>query len=235
MAPRRQRDMCGAALILAVCLAESLGASDGAGTARLTIHLSIDQSGGLSATQLTEAVDQVRKIWKPAGIGVTSGRYAEPAKPGEMVISLRMLGTPARKSDQSLVLAWASLSPGGAPTPALFVSMPAVSELLSKTMVRGRPLTPASTGAARLSHREGDRAGCGARARTLPPSYTRTRQVGTAASGVFGRRPDRARTPAIQSASERMAGRSPGGRQGGAAAGQLTLTRSVKRLGLLDS
>ena len=134
--------MCGAALILAVCLAQSLAqASVGAETARLTIHLSIDQSGGLSATQLTEAVEQVRKIWKPAGIGVTSGRYAEPAKPGDMVISLRMLGTPARKSDQSLVLAWASLSPGGAPTPALFVSMPAVSELLSKTMVRGRPLT----------------------------------------------------------------------------------------------
>ena len=71
---------------------------------------------------------------------MTSGRYGEPAQPGEMVVSLRMLGTPARKSDQSLVLAWASLSPDGAPTPALFVSIPAVSELLLKTMVQGRPL-----------------------------------------------------------------------------------------------
>src|SRR6266545_2318753 len=46
---------------------------------RLTVHLSIDQSGGLAARQLQLAVDEVRKIWSDAHVAVTSGGYGEPS------------------------------------------------------------------------------------------------------------------------------------------------------------
>jgi hypothetical protein len=60
---------------------------------RLTVHLSIDQSGGLGARQLQLAVDEVRKIWSDAHVAVTSGAYGEPNAPDEATISLRILLT----------------------------------------------------------------------------------------------------------------------------------------------
>jgi hypothetical protein len=75
---------------------------------RLTVHLGIDQGGGLSAVQLQLMVDEVRKIWSDAHVAVTSGGYGEPNAPDEAAISLRILLTllPV-KDDAQRTLGWA--------------------------------------------------------------------------------------------------------------------------------
>jgi hypothetical protein len=114
---------------------------------RLTVHLSIDQDGRLSALQLQVAIDEVRKIWSDAGVVITSGRYGEPRRgiaeaanaeaPGrstegakaEATISLRILLTPPPVTDGAVrILAWVTPAGTGRTAPLLFVSLPAVTE-----------------------------------------------------------------------------------------------------------
>jgi hypothetical protein len=97
---------------------------------RLTVHLSIDQDGGLSALQLQLAIDEVRKIWSEAGVVVTSGRYDEPASGiARAAISLRILRTRLPVEDGAeQILAWVAAADLGRTAPLLFVSLPAVTE-----------------------------------------------------------------------------------------------------------
>jgi hypothetical protein len=114
---------------------------------QLTVHLSIDQDGRLSAPQLQLAMDEVRKIWSDAGVVVTSGRYGEPPRRvanaanadssrrstdgavAEATISLRILLTPPPvKEGAERILAWVTPSGAGRTAPLLFVSLPAVIE-----------------------------------------------------------------------------------------------------------
>src|SRR2546430_77319 len=81
---------------------------------RLTVHLSIDQTGGLSEGQLQLALEEVRKIWVDAGVGVTSGRYGEPCEPAQATISLRILLIPPPVKDKAeRILAWVTPGPNG--------------------------------------------------------------------------------------------------------------------------
>ena len=101
---------------------------------RLTVHLSIDQSAGLSPLQMQLAVDEVRKIWIDAQVAVTSGPYGEPYGPGQATISLRILRIPLPvKDDAERTLGWVTPGADGRSAPVLFVSLSAVTEAVLAT------------------------------------------------------------------------------------------------------
>ena len=108
---------------------------------RLTVHLSIDQSGGLSVVQLQLMVDEVRKIWSDALVGVTSGRYGEPCGPDQATISLRILLTllPV-KNEAERTLGWVTPGADGRSAPLLLVSLPAVTEAVLGTDAYDMPV-----------------------------------------------------------------------------------------------
>ena len=110
---------------------------DDAARANLKVHFSIDQTLHLSAQQLSAAIDQVRMIWKPLAVHVSFGGYGEPAPPGASKISLRMVQHRQFLGERP-ILAWTSVAPTGVPAPALFVSVPALTDLLSEADVKGR-------------------------------------------------------------------------------------------------
>jgi hypothetical protein len=110
---------------------------------RLTVHLSIDQDGGLSALQLELAIDEVRTIWSDAGVVVTSGRYDEPPRGiARAAISLRILLTrPAVEDGAEHILAWVAAAGPGRTAPLLFVSLPAVAETVQRARAFDLPVT----------------------------------------------------------------------------------------------
>ena len=108
---------------------------------RLTVHLSIDQDGGLSALQLRLAIDEVRKIWSDAHVAVTSGRYGEPCGPDEAAISLRVLRTALPvEDDAERILGWVTPGADGRSAPLLFVSLMAVTEAVLATDALDMPV-----------------------------------------------------------------------------------------------
>jgi hypothetical protein len=118
---------------------------------RLTVHLSIDQAGGLSALQLELAIDEVRKIWSDARVAVTSGRSGEPFGPDQAAISLRILLIPPPVKDSAeRILAWVTPGGTGRSAPLLFVSLPAVTETVLSTEAFDMPVK-------RLTHALRDR------------------------------------------------------------------------------
>lgn len=107
---------------------------------RLTVHLSIDQSGGLVPRQLQLAVDEVRKIWSDAHVAVTSGRYGGPSKPGEATISLRILLTLLPVEDDERTLGWVTAGANGRSAPLLWISLPAVTGAVLSTQAYDMPV-----------------------------------------------------------------------------------------------
>ena len=105
-----------------------------------TVHIRIDQDGGLPAAQLAEALDQMQRIWRAAGVTVTTGRYGEPPRYADATVSLLILRTAARRIDDGTVLAWVSPTESGRPAPILFVSLQGITELLGPVDFMGRPL-----------------------------------------------------------------------------------------------
>jgi hypothetical protein len=121
---------------------------------RLTVHLSIDQSGGLSPLQLQLAIDEVRKIWSDAHVAVTSGPYGEPSRPitdlsrrgtegaeAEATISLRILRMPLPvEGGADRILGWVTPGAGGRSAPLLLVSLPTVTETVLATQAFDMPV-----------------------------------------------------------------------------------------------
>jgi hypothetical protein len=110
---------------------------------RLTVHLSIDQDGGLSVLQLQLAMNEVRKIWSDAGVVVTSGRYGEPPRGiAGATVSLRILLTrPPVEDGAEQTLAWVAAAGPGRTAPLLFVSLPAVTETVGGARTFDRPVS----------------------------------------------------------------------------------------------
>ena len=101
---------------------------------RLAVHLSIDQSGGLSAAQLELVVEELRRIWSDARVAVTSGRYGEPCAPDQATISLRiMLTLLPVKNEAERTLGWVTPGANGRSAPLLLISLPAVTEAVLTT------------------------------------------------------------------------------------------------------
>jgi len=108
---------------------------------QLTVHLSIDQGGGLVPRQLGLVVDEVRKIWSDAHVAVTSGRYGEPSGLVEATISLRILLTVLPvEDDGQRTLGWVTAGPNGRAAPLLWISLPAVTEAVLSTHAYDKPV-----------------------------------------------------------------------------------------------
>jgi hypothetical protein len=127
--------------VLALCLSSwTVEAQDPAVEHVLNVHLSIDQRGNLSEEQLTVAMDQVRQIWGRIGVSITAGRYGDPPPLGATRISLRMVSDKVQLGGATPVLAWTSVALEGRPAPVVLVSVPTLTEFLSRAAVHGRPL-----------------------------------------------------------------------------------------------
>jgi hypothetical protein len=107
-----------------------------------SVHVSVDQDGGLSADQVRLAIDQIREIWENAGVDVTSGRYGEASHPGQALVSLRILRIlpPPGGTRAEPTLAWVALDKGSQLTPYLFASLPAISSAVSMSEFAGYPV-----------------------------------------------------------------------------------------------
>ena len=107
---------------------------------RLTVHVSIDQGGGLAPRQLQLAVDEVRKICSNAHVAVTSGGYGEPSGPDAATISLRILLTLLPVDDGQRTLGWVTAGANGRSAPLLLISLPAVIEAVLATEAFDMPV-----------------------------------------------------------------------------------------------
>lgn len=97
-----------------------------------SVHVRVDQDGGLSVAQVRAVVAQMQQIWGEAGVGVTSGGHGEPSGPGEATISLRILRVSvAPDSRGAPILAWTVVERDGTPAPVLLVALPTITALLS--------------------------------------------------------------------------------------------------------
>lgn len=100
------------------------------------VHVRIDQPGGASEEVLRSIVHELRRIWDPVGVTITSGRYAEPAPPGRAVVSLRIV--PDRfETEGRPVLGWVAPPTQPHDLPTVFVSKSGVQDLLTRTPFRG--------------------------------------------------------------------------------------------------
>lgn len=111
---------------------------------QLTVRLSIDQDGRLSALQLQLMVEEVRRIWSDARVNVTSARYGEQPlgqNAESATISLRiLLMPPPVKDGAERILAWVTPGAAGGLAPLLFVSLSAVTETVLGTEAFDRPV-----------------------------------------------------------------------------------------------
>jgi len=106
-----------------------------------SVHVSVDQDGGLTPEQIAAAVDQMQRIWSEAGVALTSGRAGEPAGSEEAVVSLRVVGFAAPRNTRSEpVVAWVSAGVDQALAPILFVSLPTLTDLLANAEFAGYPM-----------------------------------------------------------------------------------------------
>ena len=113
----------------------------------LSVQISIDQDGGLSAAQLRVVESQLQKIWQHVDVPVTIGRYGDSSLQGRVLMSLRILngGLPTGGGRRRPVLAWLATGPDGRRTPLILVSLPAVRELLSNAEFAGIPFRRMTT------------------------------------------------------------------------------------------
>jgi hypothetical protein len=103
-----------------------------------SVHVSVDQDGGLSSAQVRLLAGQMQEIWQDAGVAVTSGRH-EDSRPGHALISLRILriSPPSNSTPVRPILAWVAFEPTGRLAPQLLVSLPAITSLVSTAEFAG--------------------------------------------------------------------------------------------------
>ena len=102
-----------------------------------SVHVSVDQAGGLSAYQIRLAIGQIQKIWENGGVEVTYGGYGEPARRGQALVSLRILRiSPPARTGAGPTLAWVAVE-NGELTPTLFISLPAITSSVSSAEFGG--------------------------------------------------------------------------------------------------
>lgn len=106
-----------------------------------SVHVSVDQDGGLSSAQVRLLISQMQEIWEDAGVAVTSGRYGD-SRPGHARISLRVLrvSPPSNSIRVGPILAWVAFEPTGRLAPQLLVSLPAITSLVSTAEFAGYPI-----------------------------------------------------------------------------------------------
>ena len=87
----------------------------------VVVHLRVGQDGGLTETQLGQAVNEVGRIWRPVGVNVRyAKRYSRLIVDSEATVALEIVRTPASRTGRRFKLAWVVLDPAGKPLPTLF-------------------------------------------------------------------------------------------------------------------
>jgi len=127
--------------VILVALTESrpaIAAEASKGTA-LTIHLRTERDGGLSATDVRRAVEEVKRIWGAVGVVVTFGGPSDAVRPGAAVVSLHIL-TAVDQQESHAALAWVIVNSDSLILPTLFVSLPRVIDLITESRPRDQTL-----------------------------------------------------------------------------------------------
>ena len=129
-----------------------------ASASTLSVHLRIDQTSGLSPSDLRCAIDQVHEIWRTVGVTVTSGRYGEMIQPR----CCDHLHSPRRRTataDERLNSARLGDPWREQHDPARDVRLrPGCRQLAVGRGLQRPAAQPTSTGDSRSSRRPGDRA-----------------------------------------------------------------------------
>lgn len=103
-----------------------------------SVHITIDQDGGLSPAQVAVAVDQIRQIWSAAGVMVTASRPGEARPPDQAIISVRIVRFSTQPNSRGeSTLAWVAVTEERMPAPAVFVSLPTMTAVLSHAEFAG--------------------------------------------------------------------------------------------------
>ena len=97
------------------------------------LHLRIDQDGRLSKGELQIIVEEIHRIWQPAGVQVTAGRYGDVVPEGRTVVSMRIVSMPPATNGRR-VLGFVTAGVHEEPTPTIFISLTAVKDLLDGSL-----------------------------------------------------------------------------------------------------
>ena len=92
------------------------------------LHLRIDQDGRLSPDQLRIVVEEIDRIWQPAGVRVSSERSGDAVPEERTMVSMCILTTPP--IDRRHVLGFVTTRVHEEITPTIFVSLTAVRDLI---------------------------------------------------------------------------------------------------------
>jgi len=113
-------------VVLALCITVDLSADL---DQRPAIHLRIDQDGRLTRQQLGNVADELARIWRPAGVRLSWGMYADAVPDGSAIVSLRF--TTVESPRDRNVLGWVQSDVREQPTPTLFICISGIRNLLS--------------------------------------------------------------------------------------------------------
>lgn len=94
------------------------------------VYLSIDQRGSLTDQEIELAVDEVRQIWKGAGVVVSSGGTGSLTQQAR--VSVRVLTMPLRhRTPGRIIMGWVTHGGGGSLTPMMFISLSGITDVLN--------------------------------------------------------------------------------------------------------
>ena len=103
-----------------------------------SVHLRLDQDGGVSVSQLRTAIDEVRRIWSAAGLRITFARYADPVPVGEGVISVRIVREEWQRGETPIL--GRTFHDRHKQSTSIFISASGLQKFLGQAQFRGRSL-----------------------------------------------------------------------------------------------
>ena len=104
-----------------------------------TVHVRIDQDARFPAHVLRIIIEEVEKIWGPAGVRVTAGRFADPVPAGRAIVSMRIVAVEAPQGHRR-VLGWVNANVYEQETPTIFISRSGLKDLLATALFSGLSL-----------------------------------------------------------------------------------------------
>lgn len=116
-------------IILALCV---IGDLEPEARTPSALHLRIDQDGRLSGDQLRVVVEEIDRVWRAAGVRVSSGRSGDAVPEARTVVSMRILMTPPPIDRQ--VLGFVTTRVHDEVTPTIFISLTAVRDLIDGSL-----------------------------------------------------------------------------------------------------
>jgi hypothetical protein len=125
-----------ALIVLALWISGDLKPDPPAATA---VYLRVDQDAGLADGEVRVILGEIGRIWRPAGVHVSSGRYGDLVPVGRMLVSVRIVTLRPTSSGRH-VLGFVTADMHEQPIPTIFISLPAVQDLLNKSVALHPPV-----------------------------------------------------------------------------------------------